>query len=157
MLFPSYTFFAFFLVLLAFYFSPLSWRVKKVGLLVASYVFYGAWNPLFLPLIWISTLTDWFVGARIAAHDDRAARLRILLVSLAVNLGLLGFFKYGGFILDNAAAALTPLGWACRTPLPDIVLPVGISFYTFQTLSYSLDIYRGTGRPGRPFSITASM
>jgi len=116
---------------------------------VGSYVFYGAWNPLFLPLIWISTLTDWFVGARIAALEDRAAKWRVLLVSLTVNLGLLGFFKYGGFILKNAGSALAPFGFPSDYPFPDIILPVGISFYTFQTLSYSLDIYRGTGRPWR--------
>ncbi|MDA1306433.1 MAG: MBOAT family protein, partial [Acidobacteria bacterium] len=117
-------------------------------LLVASYVFYGAWDYRFLSLLGISTIIDYVVALRMA---DAAGRHRKawLIVSLVTNLGLLGFFKYFNFFVDSGNALLIALG---VDPMPmrlHIVLPVGISFYTFQTLSYTIDVYRGKLDPTR--------
>lgn len=115
----------------------------RIGLLVAaSYVFYSWWDVRFLSLIIISTLTDFLVGRRLHAESRMPVRKRWLLVSLTVNLGLLGFFKYWNFFIDSAATLLESVGAEPNVPLLSVVLPVGISFYTFQTLSYTIDIYR---------------
>jgi len=142
MLFNSYTFLLFFAIVLGIYYLPLSWRLKKLHLLGASYLFYAAWNPPFVILLWISTVVDWFCARWMHASTSRATRLAFLFISLAVNLGFLGFFKYANFLLDNFTDAASVLG-ITYVPLPlDIILPVGISFYTFQTLSYTIDIFR---------------
>ena len=121
--------------------------VRKIFLLVASYVFYAAWNPAFVTLIWISTATDWFAARFMHATPTKRGRLVWLLLSLIVNLGLLGFFKYFYFLNESAAIALGWAGYGYRPWALDIVLPVGISFYTFQTLSYTIDVYRGKAQP----------
>jgi alginate O-acetyltransferase complex protein AlgI len=151
MLFNSLTFIQFFLVVLALHYMPFSWRVKKFNLLIASYLFYAAWNAPFVALIWISTLIDWFAAKGIAASTSTARRRILLLVSLACNLGLLGFFKYGGFVLDNFVVLMQAVGIDYRPAAPDIILPVGISFYTFQTMSYTIDVYRRQTVPARSF------
>lgn len=151
MLFNSLTFIQFFAVVLLLHNLPFPWRVKKFNLLTASYLFYAAWNPPFVILIWISTLADWFVVRGLMRAERRAVRRLLLIISLGVNLGLLGFFKYGGFMLANFVSFLAAFGIEFHPALPDIVLPVGISFYTFQTLSYTLDVYRGDGKPWRSF------
>jgi D-alanyl-lipoteichoic acid acyltransferase DltB (MBOAT superfamily) len=117
-------------------------RFRTVLLLAASYVFYGWWDVRFLTLIVISTLIDFTVGRRLSVTSDSAIRKRWLLLSLVSNLGMLGFFKYWGFFAESAATLLSSLGLEPNLPLLQIVLPVGISFYTFQTLSYTIDIYR---------------
>jgi alginate O-acetyltransferase complex protein AlgI len=125
-------------------------RSRKVWLLICSYVFYAAWDWRFLSLIWISTLVDYLVGLRLGAlPPDDPARRRWLLVSLWANLVLLGTFKYLGFFVESAIALLDWLGIGADPWTLRIVLPVGISFYTFQTLSYSIDIYRGRLEPVR--------
>jgi D-alanyl-lipoteichoic acid acyltransferase DltB (MBOAT superfamily) len=145
-LFNSLVFVAFLAVCLVLYASPLSWRVRKGVLLVASYLFYAAWNPPFVALLAVSTLVDWHLAKRMPAAP--AGRRRALLItSLIVNLGLLGYFKYGGFLLENFQRLVAAAGIDYRPPDWDIVLPVGISFYTFQTLSYTLDVYRGRLEP----------
>ena len=111
-------------------------------LLIASYVFYGWWDVRFLSLIMLSTVVDWFVAKRLGAMPDGPRRRRWLLLSLAGNLGLLAFFKYWNFFTDSAATLLTNVGLEPNLPMLRIVLPVGISFYTFQTLSYVIDVYR---------------
>jgi len=146
-LFNSLTFVAFFAVVLALHASPLPWRAKKVNLLVASYLFYAAWNPPFVALLWISTVVDWFVAKGIHRAERKGRRRGLLLVSLLVNLGILGYFKYGGFLLENWQALMASVGIAWETPGWEIVLPVGISFYTFQTMAYSLDVYLGRAEP----------
>ncbi|HSG82888.1 MAG TPA: MBOAT family O-acyltransferase [Gemmatimonadota bacterium] len=151
MLFNSLTFLVFFAAVLALHRLPLSWTTRKANLLLASYLFYAAWNPPFVILIWISTLVDWFAARAMARTDSRARRRVLLTASLCVNLGLLGFFKYGGFLLDNFVGVLGWLGVEYQPLRPDIILPVGISFYTFQTMSYSIDVYRGVMRPWRSF------
>lgn len=151
MVFNSYTFIIFFLIVLALHNMPFAWRVKKFNLLMASYVFYAAWNPPFVALLWLSTVVDWFLAKGIAALHDRRKKFFLLLFSLVVNLGLLAFFKYGGFLLENFTALAAAAGIQYVPPAWDIILPVGISFYTFQTLSYTLDVYRGQLKPGKSF------
>jgi alginate O-acetyltransferase complex protein AlgI len=131
--------------------SPLSWQVKKVNLLVASYLFYAAWNPPFVILLWLSTVLDWWVAKRLDVTEARPARRALLLLSIVGNLGLLGYFKYGAFVLENFTALMASMGVAYQPPGWDIVLPVGISFYTFQTMSYSLDVYMRRARPAQSF------
>ena len=147
MLFNSLTFVAFFAIVLALHNAPLPWKTKKVNLLVASYLFYAAWNPPFVVLLWLSTAVDWVVARKIFEADDRRRRRALLGVSMAVNLGLLGYFKYGGFLLENWQALMNAIGIAWTAPGWDIVLPVGISFYTFQTMAYSLDVYLRRAEP----------
>jgi alginate O-acetyltransferase complex protein AlgI len=150
-LFNSLTFVVFFALVLGGYWTLRSWGARKNLLLVASYVFYGAWNPPFVLLLVLSTIIDYVAGARMAAAGDKAQRRLWLVVSLVANLGILGYFKYGQFLLENFQALLALAGITYVPPALDIVLPVGISFYTFQTMSYSLDIYRGQLQPVRSF------
>jgi D-alanyl-lipoteichoic acid acyltransferase DltB (MBOAT superfamily) len=149
--FNSITFFIFFALVLSVHYSPLSWRTKKVSLLLASYLFYAAWNPPFVVLLWLSTGIDWVVARRLHHTRSRKARRGLLLVSLLANLGLLGLFKYGGFLMESFTALMSLTGARFSPPGLDIVLPIGISFYTFQTLSYTLDVYRGTSEPWSSF------
>jgi len=147
MLFNSPTFLAFFLVVLAVHYSPLEWTLKKGFLLVASYLFYAAWNPPFVALIWLSTVVDWYAAKWMFASSSPTLRRGLLILSLCTNLGLLGFFKYSGFVLGNFVAVMQ-LGGVIFTPVDlGVLLPVGISFYTFQTLSYTIDVYRGQLEP----------
>jgi D-alanyl-lipoteichoic acid acyltransferase DltB (MBOAT superfamily) len=102
-------------------------------------------------LLLMSSVVDWHVAKRIHAADEQAARKRWLVLSLAVNLGALGIFKYSGFLLDNIVSAAAVAGWQLQFAAPDIILPMGISFYTFQTLSYSIDVYRRKIEPSHSF------
>ena len=132
-------------------YSGLSWNLKKATLLICSYLFYAAWNPPFVLLLWLSTGVDWYMARFIATTTRQSVRRASLITSLGVNLGLLGFFKYSGFALQSFCDALQLVGFSFQPLELDIVLPVGISFYTFQTLSYTLDIYRGTAKPHESF------
>ncbi len=152
MIFNSLTFFCFFAVVHLVYALPLSWEKRKVHLWLSSYIFYAAWNPPFVALLWISTLVDWFAGKKIAQAASSGGRRFFLILSLATNLGLLAYFKYGGFLLETFTDLIQALGIDYYPALPNIILPVGISFYTFQSLSYSLDIYRGKLQPWPKFS-----
>jgi alginate O-acetyltransferase complex protein AlgI len=152
MVFNSLIFFAFFALVLFVYYMPLPWRAKKTHLWISSYLFYAAWNPPFVLLLWISTIVDWFVGKAIADTKPLMKRRALLILSLSVNLGLLGYFKYGEFLLDSFIAVLKILNITFHPAAPDVVLPVGISFYTFQSLSYTFDIYHGKMRPWKSFS-----
>jgi len=148
MLFNSYTFVAFFIIILILHNVPwFSWKTKKVNLLLASYIFYAAWNPPFIIILWISTLIDFFVGKKLYAEEIRWKRKALLWVSLIGNLGMLAFFKYGGFLLENFVLLTNAIGIDYQPAAPNIILPVGISFYTFQTLSYTLDMYRRKSEP----------
>ncbi len=120
-----------------------------MSLLLGSYLFYAAWNPPFIVLLWISTVVDWFLAKRIYAAQSLLYRRLFLAVSLTVNLGMLAYFKYGEFILQNFIDICGQIGIRYRPAHFSIVLPVGISFYTFQTLSYTLDVYRNKMRPWR--------
>jgi alginate O-acetyltransferase complex protein AlgI len=150
-LFNSLSFVLFFAVVLALHALPLAWRVRKFNLLLASYLFYAAWNPPFVLLLWLSTLVDWYVARAMHAEARRTRRRLLLLVSVVVNLGLLGYFKYGDFLLENWQALVAAAGLEFRPPAWDIVLPVGISFYTFQSMAYSLDVYLRRAVPSKSF------
>src|SRR3954465_4035891 len=101
MLFNSYTFVVFFAFMLVLHNLPFSWTVKKINLLVGSYVFYAAWNPPFVLLLWLCTLIDYFAGGALSTMKDGPKTKWLLALSLTANLGILSFFKYGGFLLDN--------------------------------------------------------
>ncbi|MBK6904898.1 MAG: MBOAT family protein [Saprospirales bacterium] len=151
MFFNSSGFLLFFLAVLAFYYLPFSWRQKKVMLLVASYIFYGLWNPPLVLLLLASTVVDWIAGNQLYRIKDDRNRKWWIFLSLAVNLGFLGFFKYGEFLMENFTWLVNQVGWDYQAPAWDIILPMGISFYTFQTLSYSLDLYYRKIQPARTF------
>jgi alginate O-acetyltransferase complex protein AlgI len=148
-LFNSLTFIAFFAIVLALHNAPLPWKAKKINLLVASYIFYAAWSPPFVLLLWISTAIDWFVAKKIFVTEEQSKRRMLLWISMAANLGMLGYFKYGGFLVQNFATAAGAYGVHYSPPEWDIVLPVGISFYTFQTMAYSLDVYFRRAAPAK--------
>lgn len=142
MLFNSLTFLVFFCTVFTLHFLIPSWRGRKVLLLVSSYLFYAAWNPPYVLILAFSTSADWWLARRIGQTEDAARRRGLLLLSLACNLSLLGFFKYGGFLLENFQRAASTIGLDYQPPEWSIVLPVGISFYTFASLSYTIDVYR---------------
>jgi len=124
-------------------------RGQNLFLLAASWLFYAAWDWRFLGLILLSTAVDFVCGQRIHAAGDPRIRRVWLAVSLVVNLGILAYFKYAGFFLDSLVELAGLVGWSLSQPTLAIILPVGISFYTFQTLSYSLDIYLRRLEPTR--------
>lgn len=150
MAFNSLIFLIFFAIVLGLHSLPLQWQAKKTNLLLASYIFYAAWNPPFIVLLWLSTLTDWFAARKIAVTSGGAKRFYLIL-SIAVNLGLLGYFKYGGFLEANFAALLGTMGVSYVPSGANIILPLGISFYTFQSMSYSIDVYRDRIKPHHSF------
>lgn len=151
MAFDSFSFFLFFALVASAFFLLRSWPARKGLLLAASYLFYSIWNPPFVILLFLSTVLDWFFAK--GAYEGRNLHIRrvCLCSSVVVNLGLLGFFKYGSFVLENFVAVLNALGIDYSPAAPSIILPVGISFYTFQTLSYTLDCYFKKSEPGRSF------
>jgi D-alanyl-lipoteichoic acid acyltransferase DltB (MBOAT superfamily) len=148
--FNSLIFLIFFAIVLGLHSLPLQWHAKKTNLLLASYIFYAAWNPPFIILLWISTLTDWFAARKIAVTSGGTKRLYLIL-SIVVNLGLLGYFKYGYFLEVNLAAVLGTMGVSYAPSGANIILPLGISFYTFQSMSYSIDVYRDKIKPHHSF------
>ncbi|HEU4734901.1 MAG TPA: MBOAT family O-acyltransferase [Kofleriaceae bacterium] len=151
MQFNTYLFAGFFAVVLAVHHAPLGWTANKLALLVFSYVFYAAWDPAFVVLLWGSTVVDWFVARAMTRAASRTRRRLLLGASLAFNLGLIGYFKYADFAQRSIAAVLGAIGAAWHPAPIDIVLPIGISFYTFMTLSYTIDVYLGRSRPARSF------
>jgi D-alanyl-lipoteichoic acid acyltransferase DltB (MBOAT superfamily) len=122
-------------------------KVQNLVLLVSSYYFYAQWDWRFLSLIIISTLVDYVAGYKMGTVTTN--RKPWLMLSLCVNIGILGFFKYFDFFITEAAIGLEALGFNASVPTLNVILPVGISFYTFQTLTYTIDIYRGHLKPTR--------
>lgn len=148
MVFNSLTFWIFFaIVLLLYRLSASSLRKQNSLLLLASYFFYGCWNWKFLSLIIFSSSLDFCIGRKIYASTDNKRRKLLLGLSLAGNLGILSFFKYSGFFVDSFIELMNLLHLPVDYHFFRIVLPVGISFYTFQTLSYTIDIYRRQIKP----------
>jgi alginate O-acetyltransferase complex protein AlgI len=147
MLFNSYTFIVFFAIVLFLHNLNFSWRTKKINLLLASYIFYAAWNPPFILLLWLSTLVDYFVGKALYTQENKHKKKLLLVISLIGNLGMLCFFKYGGFLLQNFSYLVSALGFDFHPAKPNIILPAGISFYTFTTLCYTIDMYRKESKP----------
>ena len=149
MLFQTTTFLIFFLVFLPFYIVG-RWRKQApFVILVFSQIFYGWWDWRFLFLLWITICTDFFLAQRVAATNVVWRRKAYLATSFTISLSLLGFFKYWNFFVNTAVFAHLP--GAGTAHIPSLVLPVGISFYTFQSLSYIFDVYRGVHRPERNF------
>src|SRR5260370_41657519 len=153
MVFPTLSFLVFYLVV-----WPLSWaavalrwhRVHKLVIILASYVFYSSWNTRIAALLLASVLLNWLAGRLIDAHRGRPAARWIVTVAVAINIGILGFFKYYNFFVDSLNELLTSLGLAREIPNLDIILPLGISFFTFQGISYIVDLYRGDLDRSRP-------
>ncbi|MBT5990176.1 MAG: MBOAT family protein, partial [Bacteroidetes bacterium] len=144
MLFNSIEFAIFLPIVFLLYWSVVSKNIKIQNsfLLIASYVFYGWWDWRFLSLIIFSSFVDYLVGRGLSKTAEKSKRLLLLLISIFVNLGFLGFFKYFDFFAESFSEAFTLLGSHIEISRLNIILPVGISFYTFQTLSYSIDVYK---------------
>jgi len=130
------------IVFIVYWLLKSNYKYQNILLLISSYVFYGWWDYRFLSLIIFSSFIDYFVGKKIEKANGKENKKRWLLVSLCSNLGLLAIFKYYNFFADSFASTMSTLGWEVNDLTLNIILPVGISFYTFQTLSYSIDIYR---------------
>lgn len=126
-------------------------KIQNVLIVAVSYIFYGWWNWKFLYLILLSTLVDYSVGLILKTEDNQAKRKLLLWISILVNLGFLGFFKYYNFFLDNFVSAFSFFGTEIKANSMNIILPVGISFYTFQTLSYTIDVYKRKLEPTKDF------
>ncbi len=147
MIFNSFEFLIFFGVFLLAYFSIKSKQGKLLLCLVGSYFFYGWWDWRFLSLIAMSTVLDFFVGRKMYESNDDKERKRLLIISMVFNLGMLAVFKYLNFFIDSFQNITDLLGFQFHESTLKIILPVGISFYTFQTMSYTIDIYRKTLKP----------
>src|SRR5690554_3583080 len=153
MLFNSLDFAIFLPIVFVLYWFVTARNLKLQNLLIvaASYVFYGWWDWRFLSLILFSTLVDYLVGLGLSKQENLLKRRVLLWTSIGVNLGFLGFFKYYNFFLDNFIEAFSFFGRDISPNSLNIILPVGISFYTFQTLSYSIDVYKRKLEPTRDF------
>lgn len=158
MLFNSLEFIAFLPLVFAIYWGinrgPL--RLQNAFVLLASYTFYGWWDYRFLSLIAASTLVDYTLGLLIGSGISDRTRKRCVAASVVFNLGLLGIFKYFNFFSESLIAVFASVGVTLSAVTISVVLPVGISFYTFQTLSYTLDVYKGKLRPTKDFVAFAS-
>ncbi len=126
-------------------------KLQNALILMASYVFYGWWDWRFLSLLFFSTIIDYTIGLQMEKRSNQNQRKLLLFLSLAINLGMLGFFKYYNFFIDNFTTAFTFFGGTIQPNTLSIILPVGISFYTFQTLSYTIDVYRKKIEPTKGF------
>ena len=145
MLFNSLNYLVFFPIVLLFYFV-LPKKVRYLWLLAASYYFYACWNAKYALLLLFSTGVTYLSGLLIASARKRGKKTEMKLWvagSFVINLGILAVFKYSGFVAENVNALMKALGSSARMGAPDVLLPVGISFYTFQALSYTADVYRG--------------
>src|ERR1700758_3027045 len=127
MVFNSLTFVVFFACVLVIHNLPLGWTTRKINLLLASYLFYSAWNPPFVILLWVSTVVDWYAAQGLVKAQRQSVRHAWMLLSVVANLGMLAYFKYGQFLLDNFTAVMNSFGIAYQPAHTDIVLPVGIS------------------------------
>jgi alginate O-acetyltransferase complex protein AlgI len=150
MIFNSLTFLVFVAIFLPVYFS-LKGRARLFWSLTGSYLFYGWWDWRFLSLIAISTMVDFILGQKMAKEDEEPKRKRLIWISMILNLGFLGFFKYFNFFTDSFVNMLQGFGLNPSVHTLNIILPVGISFYTFQSMSYTIDIYRRELEPEPDF------
>ena len=153
MLFNSIDFAIFLPIVFLLYWFVVNKNLKLQNLLiiVSSYIFYGWWDWRFLSLILFSTIIDFSVGYFLKNEERKARRKALLLTSILVNLGFLGFFKYYNFFIENFITAFSFLGTEIKPNSLNIILPVGISFYTFQTLSYTIDVYKKKLEPTKDF------
>jgi D-alanyl-lipoteichoic acid acyltransferase DltB (MBOAT superfamily) len=151
MLFNSASFLVFYVLVFLLYVKIRNYRRQNVMLLVASYVFYGAWDWRFLPLMLLCTVVNYYSAQRIAASSRPLARRWLLALCLVVSFVVLGFFKYYNFGAESLQTLLGLFGLHAHLATLQIILPVGISFYTFHTVSYTVDVYRGVTRPADSF------
>lgn len=153
MLFNSIDFAIFLPIVFAVYWicARTSIRYQNLIIVIASYVFYGWWDWRFLVLILFSTFVDYTIGLQLQKQDAARKRKTLLWLSILINIGLLGFFKYYNFFVANFIEAFSFIGQPIQSNTLDIILPVGISFYTFQTLSYTIDVYRRKLEPTHNF------
>ncbi|HAI11306.1 MAG TPA: membrane-bound O-acyltransferase family protein [Phycisphaerales bacterium] len=152
MLFHSVIFPCFFILVYVIYLAMMRrHHVQNLWLLLASYVFYGWWDWRFLGLLLLSTLTDYVVAIGIQKADSQSTRRSLLTVSVLVNLGVLGFFKYFNFFASSVTDLFGVWGFQLDWVTLHVILPIGISFYTFQSLSYTIDVYRGQLKACRRF------
>ena len=153
MLFNSIDFAIFLPIVFLFYWFVINKNLQLQNFLIvaASYLFYGWWDWRFLSLILFSTIVDYTVGQKLEGEVDQSKRKVLLWTSIIVNLGFLGFFKYYNFFLDNFITAFSFFGTEIKANSLNIILPVGISFYTFQTLSYTIDVYKRKLEPTKDF------
>jgi D-alanyl-lipoteichoic acid acyltransferase DltB (MBOAT superfamily) len=149
MLFNSIEFAIFLPIVFLAYWFIFSWNIRfqNFFLLVSSYIFYGWWDWRFLSLLVASSTVDYLVGIGQLKSKKRLQKRLLLATSISVNIGLLGFFKYFNFFIESFVDAYTFFGYSLQYDRIKIILPVGISFYTFQTLSYSIDVYKGKTPP----------
>ena len=132
-------------------------RIQNSLILISSYVFYGWWDYRFLSLIFLSTIVDYIIGLSMAKQDSKEKQKSLLLCSVLFNLSVLGFFKYYNFFVHSWVDLFTSIGYQIKSPWTlNIILPVGISFYTFQTMSYTIDVYRKKLDPTKDFISFAS-
>ncbi|WP_435132206.1 MBOAT family O-acyltransferase [Formosa sp. A9] len=153
MLFNSLEFFIFLPIVFILYWSIGSKNIKSQNLLIAvsSYVFYGWWDWRFLSLIAFSSILDYSIGLKLDKTENKYNRKLLLWISICVNLGFLAFFKYFNFFIDSLVTSFTFFGYPLKIRTLNILLPVGISFYTFQTLSYTIDVYNKKLKPTKDF------
>ena len=126
-------------------------KFQNALIVIASYFFYGWWDWRFLSLIIFSTVVDYLVGQNLRTEEKLSKRKILLWTSITVNLGFLGFFKYYNFFIENFIDAFSLFGIQINANSLNIILPVGISFYTFQTLSYTIDVYKKKLEPTQDF------
>lgn len=152
MVFNSFTFLVFFVLFINLYWlvsRKSSLRIRNLFILISSYIFYGWWDWRFLSLIFISSLADYVIGQKMSSTQRKQSRKLLLFLSLFINLGILGFFKYFNFFIESVNELLNLFSLGINTHTLHIILPVGISFYTFQSLSYTIDIFRKKIKPTR--------
>lgn len=151
MLFNSIDFAIFLPIVFALYWfiTARNLRLQNTLIVVSSLIFYGWWDWRFLSLLLFSAFVDFFVGLALEKEENQTNRKLLLSISLVLNLGLLAFFKYFNFFISNFKSAFSIFGYALDLPSLDLILPVGISFYTFQSLSYGIDVYRRKLEPSR--------
>lgn len=141
MLFVELRFFIFFAIVLATYWSLRSNGARKWFILFASYYFYGSWDWRFAVMLLALSTADWFLGLRLSQSANQSTRKIFVTASVAMNLTVLGFFKYFGFFVSSAIAMAGAMHVQLDQPTVKILLPIGISFFTFQSLSYTIDVY----------------
>ena len=146
MLFNSVSFLIFFPAVALVYFF-MAGRHRWLFLIAASYYFYMSWRPEYIILILLSTTVDYYAGRKMATLAEKSRRKKYLFLSIAANMGLLFTFKYLNFFRDTLISLTGTVGLAVSLPTWNIILPIGISFYTFQTLSYTIDVYNGKTSP----------
>jgi len=149
MLFNSFQYGLFLIIVYLIYWLVLNrnFKIQNLFVLGASYFFYACWDWRFLSLIIISSAVDFFVGRNIFSTKNHRKRIFLLIFSIAVNISILGYFKYANFFIESFAQLLETAGFSTSNRSLYIILPVGISFYTFQTLSYTIDIYKKKIKP----------